>query len=84
MSHGDTIAKVPQSFEVVASTADVAVAAYHIRNEATFGIQFHPEVTHSEDGKTLLRNFLVDICGCKQDWTPASFVEETVENSSRN
>ncbi|HRI41267.1 MAG TPA: glutamine-hydrolyzing GMP synthase [Bacteroidia bacterium] len=79
MSHGDTIAKVPQSFEVVASTADVAVAAYHIRNEATFGIQFHPEVTHSEDGKTLLRNFLVDICGCKQDWTPASFVEETVE-----
>lgn len=79
MSHGDTIAKVPQSFEVVASTADVAVAAYHIRNEATFGIQFHPEVTHSEDGKTLLRNFLVDICGCKKDWTPASFVEETVE-----
>lgn len=78
MSHGDTIAKVPVSFEVVASTADVAVAAYRIRNEATFGIQFHPEVTHSEDGKTLLRNFLVDICGCSQDWTPASFVEETV------
>lgn len=83
MSHGDTIAKVPGSFEVVASTADVAIAAYHIRNEATFGIQFHPEVTHSEDGKTLLRNFLVDICGCTQDWTPASFVEETIQSLRR-
>jgi GMP synthase (glutamine-hydrolysing) len=78
MSHADTIAKVPAGFEVVASTADVRVAAFQIRNEKTFGIQFHPEVTHSTDGKKLLKNFVIDICGCKGDWTPAAFIEETV------
>jgi GMP synthase (glutamine-hydrolysing) len=78
MSHGDTISRVPAEFEVVASTADVKVAAYRIRNESTFGIQFHPEVTHSADGKRLLENFVVGICGCSCDWTPASFIEETI------
>lgn len=78
MSHGDTILNIPEDFNIVASTEEVRVAAYKIRNEPTYGIQFHPEVTHSEEGKTLLKNFLVDICKCSQDWTPKSFVEETI------
>ncbi|WP_286756657.1 glutamine-hydrolyzing GMP synthase [Roseivirga sp. UBA838] len=78
MSHGDTIKELPQGFEVIASTASVNVAAYKVQDEATYGIQFHPEVTHSEEGKILLRNFVVHICGCAQDWTPDIFVESTV------
>lgn len=78
MSHGDTIKELPQGFDVIASTPSVAVAAYKVQNETTYGIQFHPEVTHSEEGKILLRNFVVHICGCAQDWTPDIFVESTV------
>ncbi len=78
MSHGDTIAKLPEGYKIITSTKDVEVAGYQIEGEDTYAIQFHPEVYHSTDGKTLLSNFLVDICGCSQDWTPASFVEETV------
>ncbi len=79
MSHGDTIVKAPENSEIIASTADVKVAAFHIAGENTWGIQFHPEVYHSEEGMTLLRHFVVDICGCKQDWTPASYVENTIQ-----
>lgn len=79
MSHADTIAKIPDNFEILASTSDVRVAAYKIKGESTFGIQFHPEVTHSTDGKALLRNFLIDICGCTRDWTPASFVDDSIK-----
>ena len=78
MSHGDTIVNVPKNFSIVASTPNVLVAAYKIKNERTYGIQFHPEVTHSEEGKTLLKNFLIDICGCSGDWTPSLFVDETI------
>ena len=78
MSHGDTIASIAADYEVIASTDTVKVAAYHIKDTQTYGIQFHPEVTHSIDGKQLLQNFLVDICGCSQDWTPDSFVETTI------
>ena len=78
MSHGDTIIKLPENYEVIASTADVEVAGYHIKGEETYGIQFHPEVYHSKDGLTLLRNFIYDVCGCTGDWTPANFVESTV------
>lgn len=78
MSHGDTITRLPQDFEVIASTASVKVAAYKVKNKACYGIQFHPEVTHSEEGKTILRNFVVHICGCSQDWTSDIFVESTV------
>ncbi len=78
MSHGDTIVAIPNHYEIIASTADVRVAAFQIENENTFGIQFHPEVYHSTEGMTLLRNFVVNICGCSQDWTPASFVEDTI------
>ncbi len=79
MSHGDTIQTLPDNFEVICSTNDVPVAGYHVKGEETFGIQFHPEVYHSVDGKQLLQNFLMDVCGCKQDWTPASFVSETID-----
>ena len=78
MSHGDTIAGIPDNFEIIASTDTVKVAAYHIKGSDTYCIQFHPEVTHSTDGKQLLENFLVDICGCEQDWTPDSFIETTI------
>ncbi|HEX7366235.1 MAG TPA: glutamine-hydrolyzing GMP synthase [Pelobium sp.] len=78
MSHGDTIKEIPADFEIIASTESVKVAAYQIKGTQTFGIQFHPEVTHSTDGSQLLKNFLLDICGCSQDWTPFAFAEETV------
>ena len=79
MSHGDTISDLPEGFNIIASTKDVKVAAFKIQNETTYALQFHPEVYHSTDGKQLLKNFLVDIAGCKQDWTPSSFVKDTVE-----
>jgi GMP synthase (glutamine-hydrolysing) len=78
MSHADTITKIADHFEVTASTEDVAVAGYHIKGEDTYGLQFHPEVYHSTDGLTLLRNFVSKLCGCQQLWTPASFAESTV------
>ena len=78
MSHGDTIEKLPADCKVIASTADVKNAAFKVGQETTYGIQFHPEVYHSTEGKCLLYNFVVNICGCAQDWTPDSFVETTV------
>ena len=79
MSHGDTISELPADFEVIASTNSVAVAAFKVKDQDTYGIQFHPEVTHSVQGKTILRNFVVHICQCSQDWTPDIFVESTIE-----
>ncbi|KOH43882.1 glutamine-hydrolyzing GMP synthase [Sunxiuqinia dokdonensis] len=78
MSHGDTIERLPENYKIIASTADVKNAAYKIEGETTYAIQFHPEVYHTTEGKQLLQNFAVDICGCKQDWTPTSFIETTV------
>jgi GMP synthase (glutamine-hydrolysing) len=78
MSHGDTITEIPNDYHVIASTKDVRIAGYGIEGESTYGIQFHPEVYHSLEGGKLLKNFLVDICGCHQDWTPDSFIDETV------
>jgi GMP synthase (glutamine-hydrolysing) len=78
MSHSDTIKQLPTNGVLLASTHDVENAAYKIEGETTYAIQFHPEVYHSTDGKTLLHNFLVSIAGLHQDWTPDSFVEETV------
>ncbi|MBR9758109.1 MAG: glutamine-hydrolyzing GMP synthase [Algicola sp.] len=80
MSHSDTIKALPTHGELLASTHDVENAAYKINNEQTYALQFHPEVYHSTDGKQLLENFLVHIAGIKQDWTPQSFVEETVSD----
>ena len=80
MSHSDTIKILPTNGVLLASTHDVENAAYKIEGESTYAIQFHPEVYHSTDGKQILENFLVSIAGLKQDWTPDSFVEETVAN----
>ncbi|MTI20945.1 glutamine-hydrolyzing GMP synthase [Fulvivirga sp. RKSG066] len=80
MSHGDTITQLPENFDIIASTPSVNVAAYKIKDEQTYGIQFHPEVTHSLEGKIVLRNFVVHICKCAQDWTPDIFVEATIDS----
>jgi GMP synthase (glutamine-hydrolysing) len=80
MSHADTILTTPSHFEIIASTPDVRLAGYHIEGEPTYGIQFHPEVYHTTEGLILLKNFVVDICGCHQLWTPESFVESTVSD----
>ncbi|UYZ64550.1 glutamine-hydrolyzing GMP synthase [Hymenobacter weizhouensis] len=78
MSHGDTIKTLPEGFDSIASTPEVDVAAFHIEGQPTYGIQFHPEVTHSADGKLLLHNFVVGICGLDQSWTPEHFVDSMV------
>lgn len=78
MSHGDTITELPDDFQVIANTENIPVAAYKVDGKHIYGIQFHPEVTHSTDGKAILRNFVVHICGASQDWTPDIFVENTV------
>jgi len=80
MSHGDTINKLPDEYLVTASTRDIEVGAYKNKKEPTFGIQFHPEVYHTLEGKTILKNFVIDICGCKQDWTPEVFAETTIRD----
>ena len=78
MSHADTIAVLPENAVLLASTDDVKNAAYRIADEETYAIQFHPEVYHTTDGKLLLENFLVHIAGVAQTWTPAAFVDTTV------
>ena len=79
MSHGDTITTIPDDFEVIASTDKVKVAAYQCLEERVWGVQFHPEGFHSLDGRQILKNFVVDICGGRQDWTADSFIETTVK-----
>lgn len=78
MSHADTILDVPSDFKVIASTRDVPVAGYKVKDKTIYGIQFHPEVYHTTEGKQVLSNFVMNICGCVGDWTPASFVEESI------
>ncbi len=78
MSHGDTITAIPAGFKPIASTAKVAIAAYQAEGEQLWGVQFHPEVFHSTEGSKLLKNFVVDICGGKQQWNAASFISSTV------
>ncbi len=80
MSHGDTITSIPDNFKTIASTKEVKIAAYQVEGEQIWGVQYHPEVFHSEDGTQMLKNFVVDVCGCKQDWSPSSFIESTVAN----
>ena len=82
MSHSDTIKVLPEGCEVLGTTESIPVAAFRHNNNGThplYGLQFHPEVYHSAEGKIILKNFLVNICGCTQDWTPAHFITETVE-----
>ena len=80
MSHSDSIVSLPQNFQVLATTDSIPVAAFRSDNSARplYGLQFHPEVYHSIEGKLILKNFLVHICGCSQDWTPAHFITDTV------
>ena len=82
MSHSDTIKELPEGFELLATTESIPVAAFKKNGADTnplYGVQFHPEVYHSKEGKKILTNFLVNICGCSQDWTPAHFITDTVE-----
>ncbi len=79
MSHGDTITALPKDSHVIASTSDVQFAAYASDVNPLWAVQFHPEVFHTTQGTLLLKNFVVNICGSKQEWSPASFVESTVE-----
>jgi GMP synthase (glutamine-hydrolysing) len=79
MSHGDSIAAPSEAMDVIASTKDVPVAAFRLRDHMTFAVQFHPEVYHTTDGLQLLHNFVISICGCEGDWTPHAFVDHTVE-----
>jgi GMP synthase (glutamine-hydrolysing) len=82
MSHSDSIVELPQHFEVLATTESIPVAAFKKTTTDTYplyGLQFHPEVYHSTEGKKMIQNFLVTVCSCSQNWTPASFVNETVE-----
>jgi GMP synthase (glutamine-hydrolyzing), C-terminal domain or B subunit/GMP synthase (glutamine-hydrolyzing), N-terminal domain or A subunit len=83
MSHADTIAAITDEFDIIASTSSVKVAAFKKKNQDLYGIQFHPEVTHTLEGKNLLRNFVVHICGCSQDWTPDQFIESTIAELKR-
>ena len=78
MSHGDTITALPEGFHAIASTEKVKYAAYAADAEPIWGVQFHPEVFHTLQGTLLLKNFVVDICGSRQDWSPANFVDTTV------
>ena len=79
MSHGDTISVLPENAEVIASTKDVVNAAYHIKGEETYAVQFHPEVYHTMEGARILGNFAKNICGCTGNWTPASFIDTAIK-----
>ncbi len=80
MSHGDTIKHLPDHYEITGSTADVKAGSFHIKGEDTWGIQFHPEVWHTSEGRQIIENFVIGICGCPADWTPDSFAESSVES----
>ncbi|MEJ2053297.1 MAG: glutamine-hydrolyzing GMP synthase, partial [Calditrichaceae bacterium] len=79
MSHGDKVTKLPPDFETIAKTVNSPYAAIKHKNMDVFGIQFHPEVVHTVEGKQILSNFLFDICKCKGDWSPQSFIEESIK-----
>ena len=78
MSHGDTITSIPDNFKVIGSTDTVKIAAFCAENEPTYGIQFHPEVTHSAFGKQIISNFVLNICKCEPNWTSESFIDTTI------
>ncbi len=82
MSHSDSIKKLPNEFEILGTTENIPIAAFRNKNTThypIYGLQFHPEVYHSTSGKSMIKNFLTKICGCSQDWTPAHFITESIE-----
>ncbi len=81
MSHADTITQLPPDAELIAQTDSIPHAAFEMKNTPNplFGLQFHPEVTHSDNGKQIIKNFVVGVCGCAQNWTPASYIHETID-----
>ena len=83
MSHGDEAEEVPSGFEIIGHTQNAKAAAIAAKDKAVYGIQFHPEVMHTEQGNKILKNFVSKICGAKQDWTMEAFIESTVENLSK-
>src|SRR3954471_277838 len=80
MSHADTILELPEGFDLLATTESIPVAAFKKNgsDQVLYGLQFHPEVYHSIEGKKILHNFLIKVCKCSQDWTPAHFITDTV------
>lgn len=78
MSHGDTIGELPKGFRITASTANTAVAAAEDSKKGFYGLQFHPEVVHTDEGKKMLANFLFAVCNCQKSWTMKSFAKETI------
>ncbi len=79
MSHADRIERAPSGFQSIASSDNSPVAAIHDANRRYYGVQFHPEVQHTDYGKEILHNFAVDVCGCTPDWTPDAFIETAVK-----
>src|SRR5207247_9162633 len=77
MSHGDSISELPPGFEVVGMTSNSLAAAENPERKI-YGLQFHPEVVHTEQGKKILENFLFQVCSCRGDWTPASFIDDSI------
>jgi GMP synthase (glutamine-hydrolysing) len=80
MSHGDSLTKLPEGFEVIAYTDNAPICAIGNKAKNMYGVQFHPEVHHSSEGKEILKNFLFEICGCKGDWTTESFIETAIRD----
>jgi len=78
MSHGDTVQSLPEGFEVLAHTENCPIAAYHHAGRAIFGLQWHPEVVHTERGEEMLRNFVFEVCECQPDWRPSSFIDDQI------
>jgi GMP synthase (glutamine-hydrolysing) len=78
MSHGDTIINLPENYRIIAGTRDISIGAFSVLEELIFGLQFHPEVYHTTEGKQILENFVVDICNCSRLWTPDSFIDSTI------
>ncbi len=80
MSHGDRVAQLPEDFKVIARTENAPIAAIENHQKKIYGLQFHPEVTHTKQGKQILQRFVHEICGCGSDWTAANIVQESIEN----
>ncbi|KPK82280.1 MAG: GMP synthase [Bacteroides sp. SM23_62_1] len=80
MSHADTIMRLPDNYRIIGSTDDIDVGAFAVKGEQTYGLQFHPEVYHTEQGSLILENFLVKVCGCSRTWTADSFIESTIHD----